>query len=68
MRLLVQSISTGRFLVPGEFGSPVWERDLSQCGGGIVDDTEHASKLIVDHCDCDDLAVVVDLDQVLQGT
>jgi hypothetical protein len=62
-RYIVQSLSTGRFLVPGELSEVDWQIRLSESGGGIVPDIEHAEQLLCDWCDLDDMAVVVDLDE-----
>lgn len=67
-RLIVQSLATGCFLVPGGHTEVAWERALSEVGGGIVSDIELAEQLLRDHCDLDDEAVIVDLDVVLLGT
>lgn len=66
--LIVQSLATGCFLVPGCHTEVTWERALSESGGGIVPDMELAEQLMRDHCDLDDEAVIVDLDSVLIGT
>lgn len=63
-RLLIQSTSTGRFLVPGDDGQPEWVSDLKHAGGGVVSDPENCFQLIADHCDFDDLPQVVDLDRL----
>lgn len=67
-RLIVQSLATGCFLVPGGHTEVTWERALSEAGGGIVPDLALAEQLLRDHCDLDDEAVIVDLDVVLVGT
>jgi hypothetical protein len=67
-RLIVQSLATGCFLVPGAHTEVTWERALSDAGGGIVPDMQFAVQLLRDHCDLDDEAVIVDLDAVLVGT
>lgn len=64
MRLLIQSRSTGRFLVPDDLGQPVWVESLRESGGGVVFDPENAQQLIEDHCDFDDQPVVIDLDRL----
>jgi hypothetical protein len=65
MRLLVQSLATGRFLVPSlEDGQPVWVVSLREAGGGVVDDPESAQQLVQDCCDFDDEPTVVDLDRL----
>ena len=63
MRLIVQSLATGRFLAPSQDdGQPEWVRSLAQAGGGVVDDAERAVQLVHDWADLDDEAVIVDLD------
>jgi hypothetical protein len=65
MRLLVQSLATGRFLVPSlEDGQPVWVVSLREAGGGVVDDPEAAQQLIQDWCDFDDKPIAIDLDRL----
>lgn len=67
-RLIVQSLATGCFLVPGSQTEVMWARALSEAGGGIVPDPDLAAQLMRDHCDLDDEAVIVDLDAILIGT
>ncbi len=63
MRLIVQSLATGRFLAPSlTDGQPEWVRSLAQAGGGVVEDAERAVQLIHDWADLDDQASIVDLD------
>ncbi|WP_341888386.1 hypothetical protein [Variovorax sp. YR752] len=63
MRLIVQSLVTGKFLAPSaDDGQPEWVRSLGQSGGGVVDDAERATQLVHDWTDLDDEAVIVDLD------
>lgn len=63
MRLIVQSLETGRFLAPSmSDGEPEWVRSLADAGGGIVDDKERADQLVRDWADLDDKPVIVDLD------
>lgn len=63
MRLIVQSLATGRFLAPSlSDGQPEWVRSLAQAGGGVVDDAERAVQLVHDWADLDDQPVIVDLD------
>lgn len=61
-RYIVQSLATGRFLVPGEACEVDWQIRLAESGGGIVPDLDHAEQLLRDWCDLDDKAVIVDLD------
>ena len=63
-RLLIQSRSTGRFLVPGDDGQPEWVADLKQVGGGVLDDMERCVQIIADHADFEDMPQVVDLDRL----
>lgn len=63
MRLIVQSLATGRFLAPSlADGQPEWVRALSQAGGGVVADIDRAVQLVHDWADLDDQPVIVDLD------
>lgn len=65
MRLLVQSLATGRFLCPSlEDGQPSWVASLREAGGGVVFDVEAAVQLLADCCDSEDMAVLVDLDRL----
>lgn len=65
MRLIVQSTITGRFLCPSlDGGEPVWVRSLREAGGGVVSDPEIAASLLIDSCDSDDRAVLIDLDRL----
>lgn len=65
MRLLVQSKSTGRFLVPSQDGGePEWTHDLRRAGAGVVPDVEHAVQLVQDWTDVDDLPQIVDLERL----
>lgn len=65
MRLLVQSIATGRFLAPsmGD-GQPEWVASLREAGGGVVFDIEAAHQLVNDHCEPEDQPIVIDLDRL----
>lgn len=63
MRLIVQSLATGRFLAPSmSDGEPEWVRSLAEAGGGIVDDAQRANQLVRDWADLDDEPVIVNLD------
>lgn len=62
-RILVQSLTTGRFLVPGE-DSPTWVQSLRDAGGGCVPDLEHAHSLIEEYAEIDDFCITVDLDRL----
>ena len=65
MRLLVQSLANGRFLVPDlEGGEPCWVASLREAGGGVFSDPDMAFQLISDNCDFDDAPVVIDLDRL----
>ncbi len=63
MRLIVQSLSTGRFLAPSPVdGQPEWVRSLREAGGGVVPDRAHAVQLVHEWADAEDQPVIVDLD------
>lgn len=65
MRLVIQSLTTGRFLCPSlDGGEPVWVVGLREAGGGVISDVEAAHQLFEDVCDLDDGAVLVDLDRL----
>ena len=65
-RLLVQSIATGRFLVPAlEFPhSPEWVISLRETGGGVLSDYEVACALVEEYSEIDDICIIVDLDKI----
>lgn len=65
MRLVVQSLASGRFLVPSlDDGTPEWVASLRDAGGGVVFDPEAALQLVEDQTEPEDQAVIVDLDRV----
>lgn len=65
MRLIVQSLSTGRFLCPSiADGQPQWVAALREAGGGVVGDREAAQQLVEDCCDLEDQPAVIDLDRL----
>ena len=65
MRLLIQSMDTGRFLAPSaDGGEPVWVSSLREAGGGVLADAEAVAQLLQDHCDFEDQAIVIDLDRL----
>jgi len=65
MRLVIQSLTTGRFLCPSlDGGEPNWVSSLREAGGGVIQDVEQAQQLFQDCCDFDDGAVLVDLDRL----
>lgn len=65
MRLVIQSLTTGRFLCPSlDGGEPNWVASLREAGGGVISDIEQAEQLFHDCCDFDDGAVLVDLDRL----
>jgi hypothetical protein len=65
MRLVIQSLTTGRFLCPSlDGGEPNWVSSLRLAGGGVITDVETAQQLFEDCCDFDDGAVLVDLDRL----
>jgi hypothetical protein len=65
MRLIVQSLATGKFLCPSSSdGSPEWVVSLRESGGGVVTDFDLFGQWVMDHCDHDDLPQVIDLDRL----
>lgn len=65
MRLIVQSLHTGKFLCPNLVdGSPEWVASLREAGGGVSADPEMLAQLVIDHCDADDMPVFIDLDRL----
>lgn len=63
-RYLIQSTTTGRFLVPDADNQPAWVTSLREAGGGVLDDPETCFQIISDHCDFEDFAQVIDLDRL----
>jgi hypothetical protein len=64
-RLLVQSLTTGRFLCPSlDDGQPEWVVSLREAGGGVVADVDAAYQLVQDWCEPDDCPSLVDLDRL----
>jgi hypothetical protein len=65
MRLIVQQIQSGRFLVPSdEMGEPFFTRSLKDAGGGVVFDLESGLQLLADYSDVDEPCQLVDLDRL----
>lgn len=65
MRLLVQDVTSGRFLVPSlDGGEPEWTNDLRKAGGGVFTDPEQAIQLVEDNMDFGHQLQVVDLDRL----
>ena len=65
MRLVIQSLNTGRFLCPSlDGGDPVWVASLREAGGGVMFDLESAQQIFSEWCDFDERPVVVDLDRL----
>lgn len=65
MRLLVQSLDTGRFLVAGGAGGDVeWVHSLREAGGGVVGDAETAHELAAEWAEQGERCTVVDLDRL----
>lgn len=64
-RLLIQSMSTGRFLCPSvEDGQPVWVGSLREAGGGVCRDADSIVQLLADNTEPEDEAIVIDLDRL----
>lgn len=69
MRLLVQSLTTGKFLAPSLFGDePEWVVSLSEAGGGVVFDIDSAQQLIEDWCEPGQRLQIVDVDRLGTST
>jgi len=64
MRLIVQSLETGRFLAPDELGQPEWVVSLALASGGITDDPERAFQLAQDWAEVGESVAIVDLDSL----
>lgn len=65
MRLLIQSLASGAFLVPSTLdGQPEWVSSLREAGGGVCSDAESIVQLLADNTDPDDQAIVIDLDRL----
>ena len=64
-RFVIQSMTSGKFLVLGEDGEPCWIRSLREAGAGVFTDKAQAVQLIHDNCDFEfDQPSVVDLDKL----
>ena len=64
-RLLVQSLDTGFFLVPGIVdGTPDWVRSLREAGGGVMTDEEEAMTMAQEYAEVGERVSVVDLDRL----
>lgn len=64
-RYLVQSLDTGRFLVPDfEEGEPRWETSLMHAGAGIVREYDRAIQLAKDWAEIGEAVRIVDLDRL----
>lgn len=64
-RYLIQSRTSGKFLVPcPDGGEPVWTLSLREAGGGVVADLDSVNQLVEDNCDFDDMPTLVDLDRL----
>ena len=65
MRLIAQSLTSGKFLCPSLVdGQPEWVVGLREAGGGVMVDFESLAQIVLDHCDSDDLVVFIDLDRL----
>jgi len=65
MRLVIQSLTTGRFLCPSlDGGGADWVTSLRLVGPGVILDMEQIPQLFEDYCDFEDGAVLVDLDRL----
>lgn len=66
MRLLVQSLTSGRYLVPSLDigGDVVWVLSLREAGGGVVFDLERALQLAADYVEFGERVQVVDIDRL----
>lgn len=64
-RFLVQSLDTGRFLVPSLVDcSPEWVTSLREAGGGVVRDEQEAIDLAYDWAEVSEQVQVVNLDRL----
>ncbi|QTD44302.1 hypothetical protein [Ottowia testudinis] len=64
-RYLVQSLRTGRFLVPSMLdGCPEWICSLREAGGGVVGDVSSALDLASDWAEEGEPVCVIDLDRL----
>lgn len=64
MKLLIQSLASGAFLVPDENNQPCWVIDLNQCACGVLDDYDNAVQMIIEYCDFEHRAQIVDLEAI----
>ena len=64
-RLLVQSLDTGFFLVPGLVdATPEWVPSLREAGGGVMTDEEEAMSMAQEYAEVGERVSVVDLDRL----
>jgi hypothetical protein len=63
-RFLIQSRASGKFLAGLDGDAPIWVADLREAGGGVLDDMDAVTALVVDHCDFDEFPFVIDLDRL----
>lgn len=64
-RYLIQSKTSGKFLIPSmEGGEPEWTLSLREAGGGVVSDLDSVNQLVEDHCEFDDMPTLIDLDRL----
>lgn len=65
MRYLVQSVETGRFLVPSlTDGQPEWVRSLRDAGGGVITDEDEALSMGIEYAEVGEEVQLVDLDRL----
>jgi hypothetical protein len=65
MRLVVQSLETGRFLCPSLVdGQPEWVVSLREAGGGVITDQDEAFTMAVEYAEHGEPVQVVDLDRL----
>lgn len=62
-RYLVQSVDTGRFLVPTDHG-PDWVARLDHACGGVIADWDEAGAMAVEYAEIGEAVIVVDLDRL----
>jgi len=59
---VIQSLATGQFLAPDEYGQPEWVILLRDAG--VLNDLENCAQIIEDHLDPWEKVHIVDLTQL----
>lgn len=64
-RYIVQSQTTGRFLVPClDDGTPEWVTSLREAGGGVISDFEAAAHMAEEYAEIGESIQIINLDRL----